>query len=64
MDVSDNLLKELEKRYNRSGIKNIVLIKTNGSLKDVKILNADYAFLCTVLHEIDDKENFLIGVRD
>ena len=63
LDMSEDLLLELKKRAEDKDKSNIEYIKTDGSLNDVKSLNADYAFISTVLHEVENKDDFINQVK-
>lgn len=63
MDVKFEMIKEVEKRAEQSGLSNIRAIVTDEY--DLK-LNDDsisFAFMCTVLHEIEDRIRFINEVK-
>lgn len=63
LDISEEMLRELQKKAERLGITNIVTIQTdeyNLKLPDETIT---FALAAYVLHEIEDKERFLIETR-
>lgn len=59
IDISDNMLSEVKKRAKMAGYSNIVPIKSDEY--DFKLIteSVDFVLICTVLHEIDDKNRFL-----
>lgn len=63
MDISQEMLGEVEIKVKDNNISNVKTILTKGN--DFKLENdkITIAFISTVLHEIEDKEKFLIGVK-
>ncbi|AFM39287.1 methylase involved in ubiquinone/menaquinone biosynthesis [Desulfosporosinus acidiphilus SJ4] len=59
LDTSEEMLAEVEKRSGAAGVLNIVLVKTEEY--DLKLPNesVSFAILVNVLHEIDNKIQFL-----
>lgn len=63
IDVSVEMLEEVERRVKQNNIDNVVSIhseETNFKLDDDYVT---YGFTCNVLHEIDDKKAFLMEAR-
>ena len=59
LDVSKEMIEELDKKIEENGIENIRTVitdKYNFKLKDNSV---SYAFICTVLHEIEDGMAFI-----
>ena len=59
LDVSEEMIEELDKKIEENGIENIRTVitdKYNFKLKDNSV---SYAFICTVLHEIEDGIAFI-----
>ena len=59
LDVSKEMIEELDKKIEENGIENIRTVitdKYNFKLKDNSV---SYAFICTVLHEIEDGIAFI-----
>jgi len=59
LDVSEEMIEELDKKIAENGIDNIRTVitdKYNFKLEDSSV---SYAFICTVLHEIDDSVAFI-----
>ena len=63
MDISSEMLQDVEIKIKSNDISNIEIILTEENdlkLKDNKIT---FAFISTVLHEADEKENFLNEIK-
>jgi ubiquinone/menaquinone biosynthesis C-methylase UbiE len=62
MDISNDMLEEVDKKIEEYNTSNIVTIYTEEN--DLKIPEAavSFAFISNVLHEIEDKEKFLNGI--
>jgi ubiquinone/menaquinone biosynthesis C-methylase UbiE len=59
LDVNEEMIEELDKKIDENGIANIRTVitdKYNFKLEDDSV---SYAFICTVLHEIDDGIAFI-----
>lgn len=63
MDISDEMLEEVEKRAVIADVSNIITVKTNEY--DLKLPDASVSFtlLANVLHEVDDKECFIKEIK-
>jgi ubiquinone/menaquinone biosynthesis C-methylase UbiE len=63
LDTSDQMLEEVKKRMSAADISNIIAIKT--SEYDLKLPDESvtFALLVNVLHEIEDKAQFITEVR-
>jgi ubiquinone/menaquinone biosynthesis C-methylase UbiE len=63
LDTSGQMLKEVKKRMSDSGVSNIIAVKT--SEYDLKLPDESvtFALLVNVLHEIEDKAQFITEVR-
>jgi ubiquinone/menaquinone biosynthesis C-methylase UbiE len=63
LDTSDQMLEEVKKRMSAANATNIIAIKT--SEYDLKLLDESvtFALLVNVLHEIEDKVQFITEVR-
>ena len=63
LDTSDQMLEEVKKRMSAAGVSNIISIKT--SEYDLKLPDESvtFALLVNVLHEIEDKAQFITEVR-
>jgi ubiquinone/menaquinone biosynthesis C-methylase UbiE len=63
LDTSDQMLEEVKKRTAAAGVSNIIAIKT--SEYDLKLPDESvtFALLVNVLHEIEDKAQFITEVR-
>jgi ubiquinone/menaquinone biosynthesis C-methylase UbiE len=63
LDTSDQMLEEVKKRMSAAGVSNIVTIKT--SEYDLKLPDESvtFALMVNVLHEIEDKAQFITEVR-
>jgi ubiquinone/menaquinone biosynthesis C-methylase UbiE len=63
LDTSDQMLEEVKKRTAAAGVSNIIAIKT--SEYDLKLPDESvtFALLVNVLHEIEDKAQFIAEVR-
>jgi len=63
VDTSREMLEELASRVLNAGAKNIEIVLSSEYQMAVPDGIADFAFLCTVLHEVEDKERFLSSVQ-
>jgi ubiquinone/menaquinone biosynthesis C-methylase UbiE len=63
LDTSDKMLEEVKKRISATDIPNIIAVKT--SEYDLKLPDESvtFALLVNVLHEIEDKAQFIVEVR-
>jgi ubiquinone/menaquinone biosynthesis C-methylase UbiE len=63
LDTSDQMLEEVKKRISDSGVSNIIAIKT--SEYDLKLSDESvtFALLVNVLHEIENKAQFITEIR-
>jgi ubiquinone/menaquinone biosynthesis C-methylase UbiE len=63
LDTSDQMLEEVKKRMSAADVSNIIAIKT--SEYDLKLPDESvtFALIANVLHEIEDKAQFIIEVR-
>ncbi|MGB3368634.1 MAG: class I SAM-dependent methyltransferase [Acidaminobacteraceae bacterium] len=63
MDISDDMLVEVEKRAQVADVSNIVTVKTNEY--DLKLPDASvsFALVVNVLHEVDDKDKFVKEIK-
>jgi len=63
LDTSDQMLEEVKKRMSAANISNIVTIKT--SEYDLKLPDESvtFALMVNVLHEIEDKAQFITEIR-
>ncbi len=62
LDISESMLQEVENRINEEKIHNIITVKTEEYDLKLPDQSITYAFMCTVLHEISDKERFISEV--
>ncbi len=63
LDISDDMIDEVKNRMNKEKIHNIETVKTEEYDLKLPDQSVTYAFLCTVLHEIPDKERFILEVK-
>jgi ubiquinone/menaquinone biosynthesis C-methylase UbiE len=63
LDTSDQMLEEVKKRMSAAGVINIIVIKTDEYDLKLQDESVTFALLVNVLHEIEDKEQFIIEVR-
>ncbi|MGB8453500.1 MAG: class I SAM-dependent methyltransferase [Anaerocolumna sp.] len=59
LDVESEMIKELDNKIEESSLSNIQTIITGEYDFKLEENSVSYAFMCTVLHEIDDKARFL-----
>ena len=63
LDTSTEMLAELKRRLHNYGLENVELIKTEEYDFGLEKSSASFAFMSTVLHEVDDKERMLENVN-
>lgn len=63
LDISDEMLEEVEKRAEVADVSNIITVKT--SEYDLKLPDASvsFALVVHVLHEVDDKDKFVKEIK-
>lgn len=59
IDISDIMLSEVNKRAQLAGYNNIVSLKSDEYDFKLKDESVDFVLICTVLHEVDDKNRLL-----
>lgn len=59
IDISDEMLEELSKRIKEQNIKNIEIVKGEESNSKVLDNSFDYLFLSNVVHEVENRNEFL-----
>jgi len=64
LDISGELLEELDKRVFEKKIDNIKSIKIEANSFPLEKNSVDHVFLCNVYHEIDDETVFLEKVKE
>lgn len=62
-DLSDRMAGELSRRVAASGKKNIRVMLTGGDGPDLPEDSVDFAFLCNVMHEVENKKKLLLSIR-
>jgi len=62
LDISESMLQEVEDRINEKKIQNVITIKTEEYDLKLPDQSITYAFMCTMLHELSDKERFISEV--
>ncbi|MBN1534583.1 MAG: methyltransferase domain-containing protein [Spirochaetes bacterium] len=63
VDVSEAMLTILRERVESAGVRNVDIVLSTEYGLDVPSESHDLALLCTVLHEVDDRERFLREAR-
>lgn len=63
LDISPEMLKEVEKKIIELNISNIKTILTDGNKLELKNFGINLAFVSHVLHEIEGKEKFLREIK-
>lgn len=63
MDISDEMLKEVQERAEVNNVANIEMVKTLENSLLVADESITYAFICNVLHETENVSNFLEEVK-
>ena len=63
LDVEPEMIEELVKKIKENSISNIRTIVTEEYDFKLQGKNISNAFMCTVLHEIEDKERFLLEAK-
>jgi len=63
VDVSEEMLGDVEKIIKEKNISNVETMLTNGSMPGLEHDGVTFAFTSNVLHEIDDAEGFIQGIR-
>lgn len=64
LDTSTEMLEELKRRLHNNGLENVELIKTAEYDFGLERNSASFAFMSTVLHEVNDKERMLENVNE
>ena len=64
LDISPEMLEEVEKKVVELNINNIETILTDGNKLKLKKHHINFAFMSNVLHEIEDKEKLLEEIKD
>lgn len=59
IDIDDDLITILDEKIKSSTISNIETVKANGYDTPIEQESLDFVFVCVVLHEVPDKEEFL-----
>jgi Methylase involved in ubiquinone/menaquinone biosynthesis len=59
VDVSEEMLREVERRIEKAGYRFIQTVKSEEYDFKLGDGSADFVLICTVLHEIEDKDRFL-----
>jgi len=63
MDISDEMLSEVQERAKVNNVANIEIVKTLENSLLVADESITYAFICNVLHETENVSNFLEEVK-
>ncbi|EKQ56171.1 MULTISPECIES: class I SAM-dependent methyltransferase [unclassified Clostridium] len=63
MDISPEMLQDVQMKINENNISNIEIILTEENNLKLEDNKATFAFISLVLHEANDKENFLSEVK-
>jgi ubiquinone/menaquinone biosynthesis C-methylase UbiE len=63
VDVSEEMLSDVEKIIEEKNISNVETMLTNGSMPSLEHAVVTFAFTSNVLHEIEDVEGFIQGIR-
>jgi len=63
LDISQEMLKEVEKKIIELNISNIKTILTDGDKLELKNFGINFAFVSHVIHEIEGKEKFLEEIK-
>jgi FkbM family methyltransferase len=63
-DVSKEMIQELRKRIDNAHIQNIDVRQSDGYATMVEDRSVTFAFMSTVLHEVDDKARFLTNAKN
>jgi ubiquinone/menaquinone biosynthesis C-methylase UbiE len=64
LDTSERMLDEFRARATEEELRRIVLIRSDEYTLDIEPRSATFAFMANVLHEIEDHETFIEGIRD
>lgn len=59
LDISKEMLKEVAERAQNKNINNITLVNTDEYNLKLPTNSVTYGLMCTVLHEIEDKDRFI-----
>lgn len=59
LDINNKMLDFINEKAKRENINDIITVKVDSSKFNVESNSCDVVFLCTVLHEIEDKEALL-----
>lgn len=63
IDVSSEMLQDVEVKFEEQHISNIECVKIDGTSFNIDDEAVTYGFMCNVLHEIDHKEQFLNEIK-
>ena len=63
MDISDEMLSEVQERANKNNVANVEIVRTIENSLIVADETITYAFICNVLHEAENVSNFLKEVK-
>lgn len=63
LDVSDDMLAIVETEKNRQNIANLEIVKTDECDLKLKSGSVTFAFICDVLHHMDDLKRFIVEIR-
>lgn len=63
VDVSDEMLSDIEKKIEEKNISNVETMLTDGSMPGLEHACLTFAFVSNVLHEIDDVAGFISDIR-
>lgn len=63
LDISKDMLSEVDRKIDKEKIENIETIKTNEYDLVLEDSLVDFVLLVNVLHEVDDKERFLSEIK-
>jgi FkbM family methyltransferase len=63
LDISDEMIKEVEKKIQKNNIPNIKTVITDENKLNIENSDITFAFISNVLHEIEDKENLLAEIK-
>jgi ubiquinone/menaquinone biosynthesis C-methylase UbiE len=64
VDVSEEMLKDVEKIIQEKNISNVETMLTDGSMPGLEHSGITFAFTSNVLHEIEDAEGFIQGIKN
>ena len=63
LDISDEMLEELERRAEIADVSNIITVKTSEYDFKLPDSSVSFALVVNVLHEVDDKDKFISEIK-